>query len=289
MSKRLALFRFGAAIGLFVLPSGSARAYWDFGHETVAAIAWSQVTPAVRARIRRLIAHAPELATPLCPIRDIESASVWADCVKKEGRRFSYAYGWHFQDHDICKPFDIKANCADGNCVSAQIVRNEALLKDRGAPARERLMALAFVVHLVGDLHQPLHDAERDGDQGGNKLNLDYGEGGPRTTLHKIWDGYLAERAITTPPPGAKGLLRGLSPAARNTAMRGTVADWARENWEVARDWTYAPILNGAPCESRARPSALDNAKIEAAIPVVRRQIARGGLRLARLLDEALG
>ena len=271
------------------LGSTPARTYWDFGHETVAAIAWGQLTPKVRARVRGLIAHAAALGTPACPIRDIESASVWPDCIKADRARFGHAYRWHFQNLDICKPFDIAEGCADGDCVSAQIVRNEALLKDRKAAAAERLIALSFLVHLMGDLHQPLHAADHNGDEGGNKVHLRYGEGGPRTTLHKIWDGYLAERAITTPPAGGRGLLSSLSPAERKHAARGTIADWTRENWEVARTTAYAVAPGSDPCAADARPGTLGNTAIAAAIPVVRRQIARGGLRLARLLDEALG
>ena len=68
----------------------------------------------------------------------------------------------------------------------------------------------------------------------------------------------------------------------------GTVEDWSRENWEVARDHVYAPVSGGAPCANRPDRVALDQPRIEAAIPVLRRQVVHGGLRLARLLDEAL-
>ena len=277
--------RLFATFMLVLLPSG-ASAYWEFGHETVAAIAWKQVEAPTRARIRRLIAHAPELATPSCPIRTIEEASVWADCVKP-GERFSYAYSWHFQNIDICKPFDIKSNCLFGNCVSAQITRNAKLLADRSVPARERLQALAFLVHFVGDLHQPLHAGDRN-DLGGNRVNARYGEAGGRINLHMIWDGYLAERAITTPEAGATGLLNEVPPAERHAVASGTVEDWSRENWEVARDHVYAPVSGGDPCANRPERVALDQARIEEAIPVLRRQVVHGGLRLARLLDEAL-
>lgn len=280
------LFR-AAALGLaLAVTAAPAQAYWEFGHETVAAVAWAQLKPPVRAKIRKLIAHAPELATPQCPIRNIEEASVWADCIKP-GERFSYAYSWHFQNVDVCKPFDIKSNCALGNCVSAQISRNAKLLADRTIPARERLQALAFLVHFVGDLHQPLHAGDR-ADLGGNKVAARYGEVGGRINLHMIWDGYLAERAITSPPPGPVGLLSQMPAAERTAAKAGTVEDWSRENWEVARDYVYAPVSGGDPCANRPERVTLDQARIEAAIPVLRRQVARGGLRLARLLDEAL-
>ncbi len=272
-----------AVLAMFPMP---AAAWWDYGHETIAAIAWREVTPRTRAKMRALFARQAELATPQCPIRTIAEASVWADCVKPGGR-FSYAFPWHFQNVDICKPFDIRANCAFGNCVSAQITRNAALLKDRAVPARERLQALAFLVHFVGDLHQPLHAGDR-GDLGGNRAKASYGDyAGSRLNLHAIWDGYLAERAITTPPAGAAGLLSAAAVADRPALAAGTVEDWSRENWQVARDVTYGAHA-GDPCAKWAERVALDATKIDAAIPVLRAQILRGGLRLARMLEESL-
>ena len=98
-----------------------AHAYWEWGHETVAAIAYRNVTPEVRASIDRLLRNSALLETQGCPAKTIEQASVWADCIKTLGPRFSYAYNWHYQNVNICKPFDIKSNCPDGNCVSAQM------------------------------------------------------------------------------------------------------------------------------------------------------------------------
>jgi len=270
------------AAALLAVAPAPAQAWWDFGHRTTAGIAWSRLSPAARAELRRLIAHAPELATPTCPIRSIEDASVWADCIKGLGERFSHAFPWHFQNVDICKPFEIEPNCPFGACVSRQITRHAALLADRTLPHRERLQALAFLVHLVGDLHQPLHAGDH-GDLGGNRVPARYGRGGPRGNLHLIWDGWLAERAITTPPAD---LLAELGDA--DQAAGGSVEDWSRESWAIARDQAYAPLL-GDPCAAPGTaPHTLTNAMIEAAIPVVRRQIARGGVRLARLIEDAL-
>lgn len=275
--KRLLL----ALVALLPTP---AQAWWDYGHKTIAAIAWAEVRPATRARMRALFARQHLLETPNCPVRTIEEASVWADCVKP-GERFSYAFPWHFQNVDICKPFDLKAACPFGNCVSAQITRNAKLLADRKVPARERLQALAFLVHFVGDLHQPLHAGDR-ADLGGNRAAASYGGAGGRN-LHAIWDGYLAERAISTPPAEAVGLLSGVAPTERATMAAGTVEDWSRESWEVAKAVTYGAHA-ADPCADREARAVLDQAKIEAAIPVVRLQVLRGGLRLARMLDEAL-
>ena len=261
-----------------------AQAYWEYGHETVAAIAYRNVTPQVRGAIDRMLARSDLMETPKCPARTIEQASVWADCIKTLGPRFSYAYNWHYQNVNICKPFDLKGACKDGNCVSAQIDRDVKILKDAGIPLRERIQALAFLIHFVGDLHQPLHAGDR-GDLGGNTVKVAYGIYAPeKLNLHSVWDGWLAERAISAPP----SLVRPYSDAERTPIWGGTTEDWSRESWGVAHDWAYALAL-GDPCGPVPPRAILSDETIAKLVDPARLQVLRGGLRLARLLDETLG
>jgi len=283
---RLRLQALLAALALLLLPS-PASAWWEYGHETTAEVAMKLVQPRTRQSILWLLKQQKTLETPTCPARTIEQASVWPDCIKTLGDRFSYAYAWHFQDVEICKSFDLKEPCAGGNCVSAQIARAQRMIADRQLPARDRLMALAFIVHFVGDLHQPLHGSEHDGDQGGNKVKASYGAI-PHSNLHSIWDGLLADRAISTPPSGADGILSQIAPAARAELAKGTLQDWSRESWELAKTKVYGSLI-ADPCAKPAPAKvAMDEAKIQELIPALRLQIAKGGIRLARLLDEAL-
>ena len=275
-------------VAALCVAASPARAYWEYGHETVARIALDSVRPDTRAKVQALLRQGKLLDTPDCPVATIEQASVWADCIKPLGDRFAYAYSWHYQNVDICKPFDLKAACKDGHCVSAQIERQARLLADVKVPTRERLMALAFLVHFVGDLAQPMHAGDR-GDLGGNRVAANYGLVGGRTNLHSIWDGYLAERAISTPAGGATGLLASLSADERARLSAGTVTDWSRESWEASRSHAYTSLL-GDPCGEKVavRPT-LTEADVQSLIPEVRREILAGGLRLGRLLDDALG
>ena len=279
--------RFLAALLALITLSTPAAAWWEYGHETVGRIAFEAAKPQTRSAIRKLMAQGRLLGTPECSVATIELVSYWPDCVKPLAERFSYASPWHYQNVDICKPFDLKAPCKDGNCVSQQIERQARLLADRAVPTRERLMALAFLVHFVGDLHNPMHAGDR-GDRGGNDVKANYGLVGGRTNLHSIWDGYLAERAISTPPSGAQALLASIPPSKRPALAAGTVEDWSREQWESARKFAYASLI-GDPCGEKpeARPT-LDEADVRALIPEVRRGVLAGGLRLARLLDDAL-
>ena len=272
---------------LFLAPA-PASAWWEYGHETVARVAELSVRPATRVALRRLLAQSALLDTPTCPARTIEDAAYWPDCVKTLGDRFSYAFSWHYQNVDVCRPYDKTASCRDGHCVSAQIERNARLLADRTVPVRERLQALAFLVHFVGDLHQPLHAGDRS-DRGGNDFPVAYGVIAGRNNLHATWDGYIAERGISTPPADAAGILADYSDAERASMREGKVEDWERESWEVAREYAYGAVL-ADPCGPvPAERPVITEEITRRLIPIVRRQVARGGLRLARLLDEALG
>jgi hypothetical protein len=271
---------------LLAAPS-PALAWWEYGHETVARIAWLEASPRTRAEIARLLAQSRLLDTPTCPARTIADASYWPDCIKELGERFSYASPWHYQNVDICRPFDLEAPCRDGNCVSAQIERQARLLADRRLPLRERIMALAFLVHFMGDLHQPMHAGDH-GDLGGNRLRVSYGVIAGRTNLHLAWDGYLAERGMTTPPGDARGILSEVSAADRAVMRQGDVAAWSREGWEVSREFAYGSVL-ADPCAPPPEQRPVITEEItRRLIPIVRRQAARGGIRLARILDAVL-
>ena len=275
------------------LTASPAAAYWEYGHETIARIALSQVDLKTRWRIAMLLRHGNRLGTPECPVRTLAEASVWADCIKPlkdaSGKaRFGFAYNWHFQNVDVCQPFDLTTPCANGDCVSAQIERQKARLADRSLPKVERLQALAFLTHLVGDLSQPLHAGDHQ-DRGGNDVKANYGRIGGRANLHSIWDGYLAERAITTPPAGRWGPLLSSTRAERRALAAGSVEDWSRDSWTISRDVAYATAV-GDPCSGEGRKGrvTIDEKTVRQLIPVARRQVLAGGVRLARLLDEAL-
>jgi hypothetical protein len=273
---------------LALTAAAPAAAYWDYTHRLIASIAMAEVKPETRTRIRALLRQGHRLETPDCPTRTLEEASVWADCIKPLGDRFSYQNSWHYQNVHICKPFSLRDACKDGNCVSAQIERNARLLADAKLPLRERVMALAYLTHFVGDLAQPMHGGDR-ADRGGNDVPLTYGVVSGRANLHSVWDGWLAERAVTTPPGGVQGLLSGLSEPQKAELAGGTVEDWSRDSWENARTYAYTSAL-GDPCRELGKDErpVLTEKQVQALVPAVRRQVLAGGLRLARLLDDAL-
>ncbi|UUL81777.1 S1/P1 nuclease [Sphingomonas qomolangmaensis] len=262
-----------------------AQAYGRYAHGAVARIALANASPATRAKVAAMLRQTALLQTPSCRAASPEDASVWPDCIRAMGERFSYTSPWHYQNIDICKPFDPASACKDGNCVSAQIDRQVKILQNSTIPQSEKVAALAFLIHFVGDLHMPLHAGDR-GDRGGNDVKSSYGDYvSERLNLHSVWDGQLAERALTTPP----SLERVYSAEERAELAAGTTEDWSREAWGASHDVAYALALGGDPCGPKPEGRVtLTNAAIEQAIAPARLQVERAGLRLARLLDEAL-
>nr|WP_315458955.1 S1/P1 nuclease [uncultured Sphingorhabdus sp.] len=260
-----------------------AQAYWEYGHESVARIAEANMSAKARANMQRLLRAAPMLGTPKCAMRNIADVSVWADCIKGDRVRWGYTNSWHYQNVDICKPFDLKSACADGNCVSAQIDRNIALLSNQALPAHVRLEALAFLVHFVGDIHQPLHAGDR-ADRGGNDLKTTYGVM-PGYNLHSVWDGLLADRALSAAP----SIVRPFTAAEKAAVAQGNVRQWSEENWAISKEIAYPRAVDGDPCGAKpTAPVVIDEADVAASRAALRQQVERGGIRLARLLDEAL-
>jgi hypothetical protein len=283
-------FSIAFATGIALLAAGPASAYWEYGHQTIAQIAMANVKPKTRAAVHRILRQADLLGTPQCKAETIEDASIWPDCIKNikdaDGKRpFDFAYTWHFQDTEICKPYDPVPPCKDGNCVTVQIDRDVALLRDPRTSAHDRVQALAFLIHFVGDLHQPLHASDKE-DKGGNDVKVAYGVYDPaRLNLHSVWDGLLAERAITSGP----SLVRRYAPGEKAKLQAGSVADWAKESWDISRDDIYAKLGGGDPCAAPSGKVQIDEATIDGWVPIARLEVERGGLRLAKLLDRALG
>lgn len=280
--------RISAIVGLILLAvPAPALAWGDYAHRLIATIAEAELTPAARAEVRRILVQGAAVDTPTCPLATMADASVWPDCVRGLGERFAFSAPWHYQNIDICLPFDGTAKCPDDNCVTAQIPVQLAIAANRKASPAARAQALAFVVHFVGDMHQPLHIGDKH-DRGGNDVRAAYGAKAPeRMNLHRVWDSDLAERALTEPP----AIVAGRDAARMQAHASGSIADWARESWDLSRTIAYPQLRDypdTCPAKSDLRP-VVDAAYVRAATPAVRLQVERAGVRLAMLLNGALG
>lgn len=272
-----------ALLALLLMPV-QASAWGFYAHRKTAEIAEANISPEARAKIRRLLRAEKALGTPECPLKSIEDASVWPDCVRRTGWRWGYTAAWHYRTAPICETFNPRANCPGGSCVTAQIARAHRLLADESLPAAIRLEALAFMVHFAGDVHMPLHSGDNE-DRGGNDREADYGII-PGLNLHWIWDGPLAERAISDP---ADPVVRRYAPAERAELGGGGPDDWGRESWEIARSFVYPTAFDSENvCEADLpEKTALSQEDIVRGVPIARRRVQQAGIRIADLLESA--
>lgn len=292
-----------ALAGMLAFSAQPVLAWGELGHRTVGEIAYANVKPEVRAQIDALLKNADAMGTPLCPLTNLSDAATYPDCLHAYQWRFAYTFPFHYQDIDIDKPFDIKEGCANSICVTQQITRDRRILADRSLNAPTRMEALIFLTHFVGDLHQPLHAAEHDHDAGGNTVIVtnvpapSYTEAGnpPKVidnsakpaNLHSVWDTVVVERAqaLGHMPP-----VRTYSEGDKAKIAGGEVADWAQESWSMAHDLVYPQAFAHETSAPGAKPVTvtLTDAELDHDADVAAKRILQAGLRLARVLDEAL-
>jgi hypothetical protein len=182
-----------AAVGLLWMPAPSP-AWGPLGHQAVGAVADARLAPATRSEVERLLAAdvgrdgAPSGRTTLAQV------STWADEIRGSD---SDHPRWHYDNMPVCRAAPPSPDwCALGECASARVEGLLAVLADRRRPLRDRNEALKWVVHLVGDLHQPLHAA--DYAQGATQVpvELEGRRDGRALTLHGAWDVRLADAAL---------------------------------------------------------------------------------------------
>jgi len=273
-------------LSLSFINSPQVLAWGAYAHKTTAKIAEANITPVSARTLKKLFASEKLLGTPDCPLANIQDASVWADCIRRDRLRWGYTAPWHYQGHDVCKTWDPDRACANGNCVSAQIDRNAALLADRTLPDHVRLEALAWLVHLTGDMHMPLHSGSRD-DLGGNRVSAAYGIVEGRMNLHRLWDGPLAERAISE----ESNLVRRYPLETLARLGKGSVTDWQKEAFMLSRNVVYPSAQEHEACAApvpEGERAIIDNSEIIDLAPIARTQVRNAGLRIAILIDAAL-
>jgi hypothetical protein len=266
-----------------------ARAWGPQGHRTVGAIADRLLTPQAHAVVAQLLEGDLDKFGNPSGRTTLEAVSVWADEIR--GTPASRP-SWHYDNVPVCGTLPRRRYCPDGQCNTAQLERLIGVLADPRAAPRERNEALKWVVHLVGDIHQPLHAADND-DRGGNDVQVALA--GVRTrgreSLHSAWDGELVRLALNTrdrqrPPSDIDALAREAQALLRH-AGQGTPDSWASESNSLAREVAYR--FPGFVCGRVPRGIVvLDAAYQQQAEAVVRERLLLAGGRLANLLNAIL-
>lgn len=215
----------------------------------------------------------------------------WADEIKdfEWGRRRA---SWHYDDVPLCADPEYARYCRGGRCASSQLERQMSILGDPRARLQTRNEALKWVVHLIGDIHQPLHAANH-ADRGGNTVQVSFfgrRDNPPYGTLnlHSVWDVQIASKLIADRGGEAALVSAPIAEADRIAWGRGSISDWIAESHALARDRVYAPLA--VACGERIRGVLeISESYYASAAPVVDLQIRKAGVRLARVLNDALG
>lgn len=272
--------RIASLFFLFALIPLEALAWGAKGHAVVAELAERGLSPNVAAQIRQMNFGAP--------LRDIASLPDDWRAEESKGVRQGDTGALHYSNiPNDQATFDRARDCKDDQCVVAAVEKYAAILKDKSQPRDKRREALIYLVHFMGDLHQPMHAAggqvrdEQTGqmvmDRGGNLVKIRFL--GIETNLHSAWDSALIDWGPANVDDYVEYLLeyemRG-RPVAE--LQRGTVVDWFNESHYAAVHAAY-DIGNGTLGGEYAKKN----------IGVVYERLLRGGLRLRRVLEEALG
>ncbi|HEV3276325.1 MAG TPA: S1/P1 nuclease [Terriglobia bacterium] len=253
-------------VAAVLLPSQGAFGWGPEGHKVVVIMARGHLRPDVAAHVQELLGG-----------ESLEDAALWADQAAHSTRPETIP--WHYIDIPLGdSTLDLPRECPQGQCIVAKTEEFLALLRDPHADREGRQEALKFVLHFVGDLHQPLHCEDHD-DQGGNKQQVIF-EGHP-DNLHWVWDTGLVQEIDRDPQTLAARLDRETTAQERIAWQQGSIEDWAMESHRLAakvayrRSWSFGPAV-------------LDRDYDEHAEAVIRVQLERAAVRLAYLLNQRL-
>ena len=277
-----ALFRIAVAAGFAAafLSVSPAQAYGRDGHRIVCDLAYRLLTDDARAEIDRLVARDAQFDH----FRDVCS---WADQVR--GTTHRHTAPWHYINQRRDDPHIDPEDCADNGCITEAIDLHAGVFADPAQSDEERLEALKFLAHWLGDIHQPLH-VSIEGDRGGNDIPVLW-RGERRTNLHRVWDSeilldhmseewpwapeedrwqYLADALAAEIPLDGVTVYAPLDPIA-----------WAQQSHDIVRSRDFAYYW--ASADETIEPG---EAYYQRSLRTNRDQLKQGGVRLAGLLNR---
>lgn len=290
----------------------------DTGHKIAAYIAWQQMTTQARERAAKILLSAPE-DSDLSVFYSSDSrsaaakqrelfmiAATWADIVRDKKfaiRNAKYHHGtWHYLDtfwRDVNGKVEIVSELkSDEENAVERLFAFDKVLRDAAASDADKAIALAWVLHLGGDIHQPLHDSARvtqfdpKGDQGGNLFMLSpkAAKNDDRLNLHWYWDSIIGRNVPRTSdvcdsdylPALAQQMMKKYPADKMLTRLKiGKFDQWQKEGFQIASTKVYPPSLKFGEMPS-------ENYKMMA-FEIAQEQIALAGYRLGEMLNQIFG
>jgi hypothetical protein len=245
---------------VFVLPVlNASNPFWGAtGHRTIGKIAEDYLSSKAKRKIEELLDG-----------QSLALVSTFGDDIKSD-KRYNEFYTWHY----INMPFDVKYEDSEknesGDLVSG-IEKCKQVLLDKNSKKEDKVFYLKLLVHLIGDLHQPMH-VGRSEDKGGNDIQVRWFNDG--TNLHSVWDSKMIEHYNMTFTELA-GNTDKISKEQIKYLQKGTVADWANETQQLA-----IKVYGSAEVGEK-----LGYNYMYTNFELVRSQLQVGGVRLAQVLN----
>lgn len=255
-----------AAAALFIsatlLPAKLAQAYGGIGHHAFCEMTYSLVQPQTRARLDAMVAEHPDY-------NDFGQICSWADHIKSD-KVWDWAKPHHYVNFARSAAKVVPEDCPDQGCILSAIQHHYDVLSHDPSD----WVALAFLAHFIGDLHQPMHVSFAD-DLGGNRASLVYFD--QPTNLHRLWDtDMLAQRGGQDSARKAAELGESLTALAPIQVTPATTLVWANESAAITRR-IYSNYREG---------QTLGNDYTAQWGPVLEQRMQQGAQRLAAVLDS---
>lgn len=252
---------------LFLLPL-PAKAWGPSPHRVIATLAEAQLTPSARREVEALLAVTGD--------RSLADIANWADTIRNDPTQrtlWRASSRLHYVNLRIpACTYRAQRDCRNGQCIVAGIEKYLSILADRRAPESSRAQALRFVVHFIGDIHQPLHAGDR-GDGGGNGFQVQLS--GKGTNLHRVWDSRITNsRRLKWQDHATKLMPKTVKPA---KPQRAQAAQWAVESCRIVADERVYP-----------RSHVIDEQYLAHMLPIADRRLQLAGKRLAAALNQVL-
>jgi hypothetical protein len=259
-------------LGLF---RGDALAWGDTAHQVICDVAFRLTKPAAQIEIQRLINSDPTAKFP-----DFSESCVLPDHPRIRAPE-------HFLNLSRDSAGLTSDNCPLAqSCVLTAISGDLKIVSSKNEPDAKRLLALESLGHWVGDIHQPLHVSFKD-DLGGNTIKVS----GCAGKLHAVWDSCLVDYAVGSDVvKAASNMMAAITPDMLIKWTNSTPRDWANETFAIAKaPTTRYCVMHGPSCDPAGESLVITTEYLESNKPVVRQQLQKAAVRLAHLLDTALG
>lgn len=253
--------RIALLLAMTLAPS-ICRAWGPEGHRIVGEIASRYLDPKTKDGVHALLGD-----------YSLAEVATWADEIKSDHR-----YDWAKPLHYVNIPpdateFKLERDCPPGGCVVSAIAKYAAVLRDDGATAAEKTEALKFLIHFVGDVHNPLHVGYAK-DKGGNDVKVEFFF--DRTRLHVVWDELLIRHTKKKWSDYANELFARITPAqAAEWSRNRDPSEWATESHKLVVSHVYDFPKDGL----------LGQEYFDRNIPVVNERLSMAGVRLAAMLN----